>query len=599
MTYNLYLVGMLIVASGCSLFLAYLCWNRRELPIAISCGLGMLTGAIYTFGYSFEILSTTMEEIYFWLRIEYIAIPFGTVFWFIMVLQYVGYQAKIRKVFVVLLFIIPALIFVSFYTNEWHYLFYRSMSITKEQGYSLVHTVKGPLYMVHVIYAYLLVSIGMFLLIRLYRKVSTNMKKQVALMIIGSFGPFGFALLHLIGLFSIPFDLSPFGFIFSGIFFVLGIFQYNMMKLYPLALKKVFESMQDAVIVFDLDNNITRFNQSASKVITKLNIRAIGQNASKIFSPYPELLERIMEEQSIENKQQISEITKDQYYQVQMVFIKDNEKRTIGKMLLLSNVSAAVQTEKKLQNNAKQLSELNQFKDKMFNVVAHDIRDPLAVLVNLMELMDEEIHGNYETRKEIVQEMNNQLKNTFTLVDGLLDWFRSQKEGIQYNPKVWDLSQIVQSNVSLVQVRSEVKRIQIESSIQQNTYILADKEMLDLVIRNLLSNAIKFTDFGGNIHINAVSEISKIIVSVRDTGDGISPNQAEKLFEETYPTSLDGTAGERGVGLGLSLCKEFVHLNGGEIWFESVPTKGSTFYFTLPIPTVDSSNILRNDRREE
>ena len=187
--------------------------------------------------------------------------------------------------------------------------------------------------------------------------------------------------------------------------------------------------------------------------------------------------------------------------------------------------------------------------------------------------------GDHE---EIVREMSQQIQNTFTLVESLLDWFRSQMGGMMFNPVERDLAQTVKTNLRMLQVRSENKQIRIISEIPKDTFVYADKEMLDLIIRNLLSNAIKFTSVGGTIRLQVAYEANTVVVSVSDTGEGMTSDQASTLLKEAYPASSMGTAGERGVGLGLTLCKEFVHLNGGEIWFESVPLQGTTFYFSVP-----------------
>lgn len=185
MIYNQYLSALLIVATCITLYMAVLSWKRRELPIAISYGLGMLAGAFYTFGYAFEIVSPTIAQIRFWLRIEYIGIPFGSMLWMIMVLQYTGRQAFVRKRVVALLLVIPITTLVAHYTNETHHLFYKSMTLDSSESFPLVTLIKGPLYWVHVTYAYTLFIIGMGLLIQMYRQATPRMKKQTAFMMIG------------------------------------------------------------------------------------------------------------------------------------------------------------------------------------------------------------------------------------------------------------------------------------------------------------------------------------------------------------------------------------------------------------------------------
>ncbi|MBW7453881.1 histidine kinase N-terminal 7TM domain-containing protein [Paenibacillus sepulcri] len=598
MSYNLYLSALLMAATCCTLVISYLSWKRRELPVAISYGLGVLTSAFYTFGYAFEIISPSLEHIRFWLRIEYIGIPFGTMLWFIMVLQLTGRQALVRKWLVIALMIVPVITFIAHNTNEWHHLFYRSMTINNLEGFPLVTLVKGPMYLVHVVYSYFFFIIGMILLLQMHRKAAAPLKRQITLMLIGSCMPYGFTLVYLIT--NMPIDISPFGFIFSSVFFLFGIYQFNMLRLAPLAVQKVFESMKDAVIVFDLDHMITGFNQAAVRVIVGLNRKqAIGQPAALVFTFYPKLLERIMQEPSSENKMQISNQDQERFFNVQVSLIIDKKLKPAGKMLLLSDVTETVRYEERLLDNARQLQELNTFKDKMFNVVAHDIRDPLAVLLNLMQLMEEEMQDCGESHEEIVHEMGQQIQKTFTLVESLLEWFQSQRGGMVFNPAVRDLARTVQMSVRFLQVRSEGKSIRILSEIPEETFVFADKEMLDLIIRNLLSNAIKFTDYGGRITLRAERAEDKMIVSVSDTGAGVPDEQIDSLLQEAYPVPSVGTAGELGVGLGLTLCREFVRLNGGEIWFDSAPSQGSTFYFSIPTPPPAPSHALNQIDRSE
>lgn len=583
MSYNLYLSALLMAATCCSLMMAYLCFRRRNLPIAISYGLGMFFSSFYSFGYAFEIISTNLEHIRFWLRIEYVGILLGPVLFFIMVLQYTGRESWVKKRTVMLLLIEPVFTFIVHNTNEWHHLFYSNMTLNNSEGFPLVTLEKGPLYVVHVLYAYTLFAIGMIFLIRMLISAVPRMKKQIMLMIIGAWGPFGFTLVYLSEVFYLPIDISPFGFVISGVFYMWGIYQFNMLRIAPLALQKVFESMQDAVIVFDLDLVLTSFNRSAHQVIADLNAKSIGRSAAEVFSSHPELLEHILKPHTSFGKIHLSSQGTRKFFNVHQSFVNNSHYKPVGKMLLLSDITEAVLAEERLLDNARQLSELNIFKDRMFSVVAHDIRDPIALLVNLMELLEEEIAAASGDYDEIVQAMGQQIQNNFTLVESLLDWYRSQKEGRVFHPNVRDFGYAAEANLRMLLVHSSNKQIQMSSQIPPNTYIYADKEMLDLILRNLLSNAIKFTGHGGRIALSAELAGEYMVIAVRDTGEGISADQASTLLREEYPVSLNGTAGERGSGLGLQLCREFVQLHGGEIWFESIPGQGSTFFFSMPV----------------
>ncbi|MOA16044.1 Adaptive-response sensory-kinase SasA [compost metagenome] len=146
-------------------------------------------------------------------------------------------------------------------------------------------------------------------------------------------------------------------------------------------------------------------------------------------------------------------------------------------------------------------------------------------------------------------------------------------------------------------VKINSKKININSTIAEETYVYADKDMLDLIIRNLVSNAVKFTEIGGAIQLSSEVLQDKVVVAIRDTGQGISVDEAGHLLQDEFPISKRGTAGEQGMGLGLSICREFVRLNSGEIWFDSSLGVGTTFYFSLPIASKLSDN--RTDLKEE
>ncbi|GGH82593.1 signal transduction histidine kinase [Pullulanibacillus pueri] len=588
MAYNQYLSLLLLAITCCLLFIAYLAWRRKEFSAATSLCIGMCAGAFYSFGYAFEIISSDLDQIRFWLKIEYIGIPFGPILWFYMVLQYTDHQAWLRKWVMVLLAVVPSLTLISQYTNPWHHLFYTKIGVDDSQGFPLASTHVGPFYLIHVFYSYTIVVIGLVMLIKMYRTSSNHLKKQVVFIIIGSCGPYVITLIHLSNILKTPIDISPFGFLLSGIFFIWGIYKYNMMKLVPLAFKKVFDAMKDAVIVLDLDNSITNFNQSSTLVFSELkDQKVIGQSAERFFSPYPELIEIIKLGVATRRKIKIETQSQLTYYQVVLSEVCDKKQHLVGRTLLLSDITEVVLTEERLRSNSKQLSELNTFKDKMFTVVAHDIRDPLSILVSLMEILKDELHQLDESHDEITHEMDQQIQNTFTIVESLLDWFRSQKGGMMFNPVAWNLSKAAKRTIDLLRIKSDRKRIQMVSRIPDDTLVYADKEMLDLIIRNLLTNAIKFTHYDGRIEVDAKPLEDKVIVSIKDTGKGIEPGQARRLLQQQddYLMSSTGTAGERGIGIGLSLCREFVHIHGGEMWFESVPNQGSRFYFSMPMPT--------------
>lgn len=255
---------------------------------------------------------------------------------------------------------------------------------------------------------------------------------------------------------------------------------------------------------------------------------------------------------------------------------------SIGKMLMLSDITELKENEERLREKSERLSQLNAFKDKLFTVVAHDIRDPIALLVSLTELLEEEPTDRDKAHAEVFHAIRRQVVSTFQLVDNLLDWYRSQNGEVAFRPSVWKLQQVVRQALSLAGAKAGMKRILLTNLVDETITLNADKEMLDLILRNLLSNAIKYTGIGGMIAIGAYAESGLIHIFVRDDGVGIDEETARLLRTEELFFKQPGSAKEGSeVRFGLVLAREFVRIHGGSLRFDSVPGE-TTFTFTLP-----------------
>jgi signal transduction histidine kinase len=233
-----------------------------------------------------------------------------------------------------------------------------------------------------------------------------------------------------------------------------------------------------------------------------------------------------------------------------------------------------------LEQQTQQLTDLNTLKNKLFSIIAHDLKSPLYALRNLfrnVQLYD--LPG--DEVKLLIPEFVNELTYTTGLMENLLQWAKSQMQAESVKPQLLDIAGITGEVLQLLRLQADAKKIYIDSKIQRPVYVYADKDMINLVLRNLLSNAIKFTPAEGSIFIEAREMRSHIEVVVQDTGTGISEEGLKRLMEANY-YSTRGTKGETGTGLGLMLVKEFLSRNGGEMRIESKPGKGSTFAFTLP-----------------
>jgi CheY-like chemotaxis protein len=256
----------------------------------------------------------------------------------------------------------------------------------------------------------------------------------------------------------------------------------------------------------------------------------------------------------------------------------------INKPFQEEEVKARVNNHLRLSQQTKELLKLNAERAKFFSIIAHDLRGPISGIMQLIELMaDEEQELSGSERKEMISHLKLSTRNTFNLLENLLEWSKMGIGLSDFNPQRIDLKKVVAESVGFYDELARGKEIELATDITGEPEVIADKNMLQSVIRNLLSNAIKFTSNGGKVTISAnTGENNQTVVSVKDTGIGMTEDLRTNLFRIDANTKRPGTLGERSTGLGLLLCKEFVEKQGGTIRAESVQNVGSVLSFSVP-----------------
>lgn len=261
-----------------------------------------------------------------------------------------------------------------------------------------------------------------------------------------------------------------------------------------------------------------------------------------------------------------------------------------NKRIKEQNEMLAIYNEELSLSQAK-LKEFNATKDKFFSIISHDLKSPLNSLQGFMQLLT--LQSGMLTPQELVhlaKGLSHSIDNLSALLDNLLGWSMSQMGKIEQRPTKVNLNTVVEQNISLLEINAQSKNIQVKNLVEDEAFIYADSDMTSFVIRNLLSNAIKFTKNNGWIKLSSKKTDDYIHLCVIDNGIGIAAPDLEKLFKIGEHFSTRGTAKEKGTGLGLILCKEFVEKNNGKLLIESVSNKGTTI--TVVLPTYETSLML-------
>lgn len=269
---------------------------------------------------------------------------------------------------------------------------------------------------------------------------------------------------------------------------------------------------------------------------------------------------------------------------------QNQEKSKRAAELIIAIKELAWQTEKARETGKflalknEELQKINSEKDKFFSIIAHDMRGPLGGIMGMTEMLTDEIYQLTENdRKQMMANLRRSSRNTFTLLENLLEWAQMVQGLTEFKPQKIELTQAIAECISTLEESAKVKRIELLIQIAGEQIVLADKNMLQSVIRNLISNAVKFTPNGGKVNISAESSANNMVmISVKDNGIGMTSEMLNHLFHIDADIKRPGTNNEKSTGLGLLLCKEFVEKLGGKITVESELNKGTVFSFNIP-----------------
>jgi len=253
-----------------------------------------------------------------------------------------------------------------------------------------------------------------------------------------------------------------------------------------------------------------------------------------------------------------------------------------GGAVYLKHIYDEAKAKSNIINEQNRVLEANNLvKDKLFSVISHDLRSPITQVIGLLDLLD----AGELTLKEmatLTPAVKSSIGNTLELLDNLLIWSKDQLQGFHLNREAFNLYQLTTENIAALNGIIQQKQLTVDNDVLPDVVINADREMIQIILRNLISNAIKFTNPKGSIRITSSVDDGYTIICVADTGIGINDADQDKIFSFTSHTTL-GTANEKGTGIGLKICKDFIELNNGRIWVESKEGVGSKFCIAIPV----------------
>lgn len=364
--------------------------------------------------------------------------------------------------------------------------------------------------------------------------------------------------------------------------------------------KLLADNINDVIWTYDLNLNTTYVSPSVyrlegykpeerkaltvDKILTTSSYQYISGLMKRILMEYAEGLRDFKDSAELFDIEILRKDGTTFWAEVNASLMFDSEGNVVGFSGVTRDISDRKRIENALKASEKKLLELNATKDKFFSILAHDLKNPFNSILGFSnELVQNYNSYSDEERKQFVSTIQSSAQGAYQLLGNLLDWSTLQTGRLSVNKSNFFMYDLVKEVLYEVSGQVLAKEIVIENLVNTGIKVHADRKMIATVMRNLLSNAIKFTQAGGLVSINSSISEDTATFSVQDSGSGIKPELLSKLFKIEEKLSTRGTAGEKGTGLGLILCKEFVEQNDGDIWVTSKWQEGSTFLFTVPI----------------
>ncbi|MBN1538200.1 MAG: diguanylate cyclase [Anaerolineales bacterium] len=348
------IVATLLFSAATTFILAAITIRRRKTIgiLATIFTLVLASVTIYSFGYAMELLNTTLEGVMLWLRVEHIGIQTLPVMWFLFALFITGNDKWLTIKRLSALFVVPAIVLISIFTNEWHNLFYQNPRLITQGVFSTFHFEKGPIYYLNIFNINLMLLISTVLFTRMLIRSATPFRRQALVFFISATIPWVGMTLYLTGKTPYNLDFSPIFLSISVLLFTLGIFEFHIFDVVPLAHDIIFKGMSDGVLVLDLGNRIVDFNPALPSIIPEVKKTCIGSSAMEVLESYPKLIEQIINNSSGAIELQFSRDEEAIYYQSKISPVLDRQKREVGKILTMHDYTETKLLLQQLQNLA-------------------------------------------------------------------------------------------------------------------------------------------------------------------------------------------------------------------------------------------------------
>jgi PAS domain S-box-containing protein len=562
------------------LVIAVYAWQRRDrLAVFWFAGM-MLAVAEYVSTSALISLSKTPQQARFWVNPHYFGLTLMVALFITFAATYTGRERWLTKFNKIVVFSIPFLTQLVIETNEAHHWFINDIQFTPDGILmGLSHIEYGWFFGFHSIYSYALVLLGIGLILQKSIHTFRLYRQQSLILIIGILLPLLASLndSRLFG-FSFPYPLVPLGFALMGMSLAWALFRHQMLRIVPVARDVLFESLDDSIIVLDVDGHIVDLNPAAEALIAMDASQIIGQSAAVVFHQWHDVIESFRHQHTAHTEVTLTQNEQTSDYELRISPLKDRQGKVGGRIIILRNITV----QKKLQANAFSLTveqERSRILGQFVQNASHEFRSPLAIINTDLFLLSKVT--DVEKCKNYVRRSQEQITRLTQLLDMILAMTKLDS-GISFDFQRGNLNLLLQTIIVGFETAVTQKNLQLlfkpDPLLPE---IKMDQRWLQEALQQLLGNAIRFTSDGGLIEIYTCQRADQAIIALKDNGPGMDKAMQAHIFERFW--RYDESHTTPGFGLGLPIAQKVIEMHGGTIEVVSTKRMGSTFIVKLPI----------------
>ena len=595
--YTLPLAASAILA----LFLAGFLWRRRTRPGATALSALMLSVAVWCGGYALEMARVALADKVFWACVQYIGVALVPTFFLLFVLRYTRGPAVALPHWTRWLVWEPPLVLAFVWTDRWHQLYWSEKSILDAAGFGVLVVEPGPLYHLHVVYAYILLISGTVLLYRMAQRGPKEYRNRLGVVLVCCAAPWLGNALYMTGLSPFPYlDLTPFAFGLTGLGATWALRRFELLELVPVARDLLIEKMSYGVLVLDEQQRIVDINPAARQLLAE-SASVIGRRGDQVLQG----LDHELGTTPGESRSEIELAASGRICEVSILPLGQHA----GHLVTLQDITErrvaereAVAAQKAAEAALKAAEAAAQAKSEFLANMSHEIRTPMNSVLGMTELLlDMGLTPEQQTYMETV---HHSADNLLQLLNDVLEFTRSESGQIEIEKTPFALRDCAHGAVKTLQAQAAAKglalRCEVGAAVED--ILIGDGNRLRQILLNLVGNAIKFTERGSvtlRVEVQGGDEQSVFLrFEVEDTGIGISAEKHETIFDVFTQADASTTRRFGGTGLGLAIVRRLATMMGGEVWLESTVDSGSTFFVTTLLgrytasesPTVEPVN---------